>query len=115
MAEMSKEAGFSHLDRRLSEIGWGLLFMLTGLLWIVPEQKVPQGAWLFGVAAILLGLNAVRYMKHIPTSSLSLALGFLALFAGLGQLWRIDLPFVAICLLLIGAALVAKPLLTQSA
>jgi hypothetical protein len=103
------------LDRRLTDIGWGLLFMLTGLIWIVPEQQVPDGAWLFGVAAILIGINAVRYVKQMPISGFSLVLGFLALLAALGQLWRVDLPLLAICLFVIGASIVAKPWLTRHA
>jgi hypothetical protein len=103
------------LDRRLSDIGWGLLFMLTGLIWMVPAEQVPQGAWLFGVAAILIGINIVRYLKHIAVSGFSLVLGFFALLGALGQLWRVDLPLLAICLFIIGLSLVAKPLLTKTA
>jgi hypothetical protein len=110
--DLEPQAG---LDRRLSDIGWGLLFMLTGLVWIVPSQQVPQGTWLFGVAAILIGINAIRYLKHLALSSLSLVLGFLALLAAVGQLWRVDLPLLAICLFVIGASLVVKPLLTRTA
>ena len=35
--------------RRLRKSPWGLLLMLTGLAWIVPEQQVPDGTWLLGV------------------------------------------------------------------
>lgn len=88
--------------------------MLTGLIWMVP-QPVPPGTWLFGVAAILIGINVVRYLKHIAVSGFSLTLGFFALLGGFGQLWRVDLPLLAICLFVIGASLVAKPLLTRTA
>jgi hypothetical protein len=108
----SREA--SQLDHRLNDIGWGLLFMLTGLVWLVPADQVPPGTWLFGVAAILIGTNVVRYAWHIPINGFSLVLGCLALVAALGQLWRLDLPLLAMCLLLIGASLVAKPLLTRT-
>ena len=63
------------LDRRLHDIGWGLLLMLTGMIWLVPAERVPEGAWLLGVAAILLGVNVVRYLKHITVSGFSLVLG----------------------------------------
>lgn len=105
----------AHLERRLSDIGWGLVFMLTGLVWMVPADQVPPGTWLFGVAAILIGLNVVRYAKHIAISVFSLVLGLFALVGGLGQLWRVDVPFLAICLFVIGASLVLKPLLTKAA
>lgn len=110
--DLQKETG---LDRRFSDIGWGLLFMLTALVWIVPSQQVPEGTWLFGVAAILIGINVVRYLKHLAMSGFSLVLGFLALLAAFGQLWRVDLPLLAICLFVIGASLVVKPLLTRAA
>ena len=116
-SDSSKEVGAegAQLDRRLNDIGWGLLFMLTGLIWMVPTDQVPQGTWLFGVAAILIGVNVVRYVRHIAISGFSLVLGLLALMAGVGQLWRVDLPLLAICLFVIGASLVAKPLIVRTA
>jgi hypothetical protein len=65
----------AHLDHRLSDIGWGLLFILTGLIWMAPVHQVPEGTWLFGVAAILIGVNVVRHLKHIAMSGFSLVLG----------------------------------------
>lgn len=102
------------LDRRLHDVGWGLLLMLTGLIWLVPADRVPEGAWLLGVAAILLGVNVVRYLRHIAVSTLSTVLGLAALVAALSRIWRTDLPVLAICLLLIGASLVARPLFAKT-
>ena len=113
--ERNGGADDTRLDRRLADIGWGLLFMLTGLIWMVPAEQVPQGTWLFGVAAILIGVNVVRYLKHIGINGFSLVLGLFALVAAVGQLWRVDLPLLAICLFIIGVSLVAKPLLTRTA
>ncbi len=107
-------AGNTQLDQRLNDIGWGLLFLLTGVVWMLPQQQVPAGTWLFGVAAILIGVNVVRYLKGITVSRFSLGLGGVALLGGFGQFWRVDLPLLAICLLIIGASLVAKPFLTHS-
>jgi hypothetical protein len=103
------------LDRRLSDIGWGLLFILTGLVWMAPSQQLPQGTWFFGVAAILIGVNVVRFLKHMAVSGFSLMLGLLALLAAAGQAWGVDLPLLAICLVVIGTSLVVKPLLTRAA
>jgi hypothetical protein len=104
----------TQLDSRLHDIGWGLLLMLTGTIWLVPAERVPEGAWLLGVAAILLGVNVVRYLKHVPVSGVSLVLGLAALLAAISRLWRTDLPLLAICLLMIGASLVVRPLLTKT-
>jgi hypothetical protein len=105
----------TQLDRRLHDIGWGLLLMLTGAVWLFPDNAVPAGTWFLGVAAILLGLNAIRYMNHVPISGFSLALGIAACAAAVSQIWRTDLPLVAIFLLVIGASLVARPLLGRNA
>jgi len=113
--KMSMSSEDTQLDRRLSDIGWGLLFVLTGLVWMAPVHQVPEGTWLFGVAAILIGVNAVRYLKHIAISGFSFALGCLALLAAVGQFWRVDLPLLAICLVVIGVSLVVKPLITHTA
>lgn len=104
----------AELDRRLHDIGWGLLFMLTGVIWVVPAASVPPGAWLFGVAAILLGVNVVRYLQHIPVSGFSFVLGALALIAALSQALGTELPLLAICLLIIGASLVFRPLIART-
>ncbi len=102
------------LDRRLHDMGWGLLLMLTGFLWLLPADRVPEGAWLLGVAAILLGVNVVRYLRHIAISGFSLVLGLAALIAALSRAWRTDLPVLAICLLPIGASLVARPFFAKT-
>lgn len=114
VGKMEADTNAARLDRWLSDSGWGLLFMLTGFIWMVPAQQVPEGTWLFGAAAILIGINVLRYLKHIAMSGFSLVLGFLALLAALGKLWRVDLPLLAICLVIIGASLIAKPLLTRT-
>ena len=97
------------LDRRLHDAGWGLLLALTGLMWLIPSSRVPEGAWLIGVATILLSINAVRAARHIQVSGFSLVLGLLALAAGIGRSLGVNLPLLAICLLVIGASLVVKP------
>lgn len=99
------------LDRQLHDLGWGLLFLLTGLVWLLPAGRVPNGTWMFGAAAILLGVNLIRYIMKVPVSGFSVLLGFGALLAGLSEFWRTDLPLLAICLIVIGASLALKPLL----
>jgi len=56
---------------------------MTGFIWLVPSSQIPEGAWLLGVAAILLGVNVVRYHKRIGVNGLSLGLGLVALVAAL--------------------------------
>lgn len=102
-------------DRRFNDMGWGLLLLWTGLALLLPAGAVPPGTWLFGVAAVLLGVNAARYASQVPISGFSTALGIAALAAAVSQLWRTDPPLVAIFLVVIGASLALKPLLARSA
>ncbi len=99
----------ARLDRRLHDVGWGLLLILTGAVSLVPGARVPEGAWLLGVAAILLGVNAVRYVRGIPVSGFTVLLGLFALAAGGSRAVGVDLPLLAICLVVIGASLVLRP------
>jgi hypothetical protein len=110
----SKSAHGAHLDRRLHDIAWGLLLLMTGLIWLVPDNSVPEGAWLLGVAAVLLGVNVVRYYNRIGINGFSAALGLLALIAALARMWQTDLPLLAICFVVIGVSLLAKPLFTRT-
>lgn len=103
------------LDRRLNDIGWGLLLMLTGAIWLLPPTAVPAGTWLFGVAAILVGVNVARYIKHIAVSGFSVVVGIAAFVAAVSQLWRTDPPLVAIFLFVIGTSLVARQLFSRTA
>ena len=98
----------SQLERRLSDIGWGLLLMLTGAVWLLPTASVPPGTWLFGVAAILIGINALRYLKHLTVNGFSLTLGVVALAAAVSQAQQTEPPLVAIFLLAIGAGIVVR-------
>lgn len=104
----------AQLDRRLHDIAWGLLLLITGIVWLVPRDQVPEGAWLLGVAAVLLGVNVVRVLAHIRVNGFSFVLGIAALVAALTRAVRPDLPLLGICLVVIGASLVLRPFFTRT-
>ena len=99
--------------KRLDQIGWGIFLVMIGVIWLVPG--VPQGTWLIGTGILLLALNALRSRLAIPWSGVSVALGVLALVAGLGHFTGINVPLFPICLVIIGATLILKPLMSQRA
>ena len=99
--------------KRLDQIGWGIFLVMIGTIWLVPG--VPQGTWLIGTGALLLLLNAIRFRLQVQWSGISVALGVLALAAGLGDLTGIKLPVFPICLVIVGASLILKPLVFQRA
>jgi hypothetical protein len=77
-----------------------------------PEQQRARRAWLFGVTAILLGVNVVRRVKGIGVNGLSLGLGLVALFVWLTRIAP-DQALLGVCFTLIGVGLLVKPLLTR--
>jgi hypothetical protein len=97
------------LNKRLEGIGWGLFLIVIGALWLIPDQLVPEGTWLIAAGLIMLGVNAVRYLNGIKLSGASVLLGLLALIFGVGAFMGLDLPFVAILLIVFGAGIVLRP------
>ena len=104
------DTNISATAKRLDQIGWGIFLVMIGIIWLVPG--VPHGTWLIGTGILLLALNAVRSRLGIPWSGVSLALGVLALAAGVGDFTGIDLPLFPICLVIIGAAMILKPMIS---
>ena len=103
----------AELDARLGDIGWAVLLITVGTIWLLPEKQVPQGSWLIAAGLILLGLNAVRYFNGIRMSGFSLILGTLVLLAGIGAFFAWHLPLFAIALIVIGACMLFKPLVER--
>ena len=101
------------LNQRLESIAWGAILMTIGAIGLV-SQHVPHGTWLIATGLILLGLNVVRYLNRIAMRGLGLVLGILALLAGLGQAFGVDLPLFAISLIVIGGCILLKPVLESS-
>ena len=100
------------LNKRLENIAWGAILVTIGTIGLVP-QYVPHGTWLIAAGLILLGLNVVRYLNKIAMRGLSLVLGILALLAGLGEAFGVDLPLFAISLIVIGGCILLKPVLER--
>lgn len=96
-------------------IAWGLLLIWWGLRWW-PLASLPEGTGLIGTGLILLGLNAVRSLKGIPTKGFTAILGFVALtFGGLLLAREIlhlpfEIPFFEILLIAVGVILLAREL-----
>jgi hypothetical protein len=97
------------LNKRMEGIAWGLFLIMLGCRFFVPSEQVNEGWWSVGVAIILLGLNAARYFNGLRMSGFTVVLGLIALITGIGELAGLDLPSLAILLILLGANLILKP------
>jgi hypothetical protein len=102
------------LNKFIENISWGLFLIMIGCIWLVPASIVPNGTWLIGVGAIMLGLNAARYLNGIKMSAFTIVVGGVALLVGLGDFAGRDLPVVPIVMILIGLLLVGKVVGKQS-
>lgn len=89
-------------ERNLGAFGWAAIFIVTGILWLIPERLLPNGIWLMSMGFILLGLNAARYSVGRRWEGCSLTLGVLALAAGVGAFLHVNTPALAITLIVIG-------------
>lgn len=100
-------------DQRLDGIGWGLFFLMIGVLWLLPEDVLPENKWLLaaavGVGVILLGQNAVRYLSGVKPRGGAVILGILVLAYGLSGFYGMDFPFFPVLFILIGAAVIVFP------
>lgn len=99
------------LNRRLESVGWALFLIMAGGLALVPDSSLPQGVWLVGVGPIMLGLNLARYLNGIRMSGFSTVLGIIALGSGIGDMTGLDLPVLAILLILVGGYMLVRAFL----
>ncbi len=101
------------LNHQVVITGWGLLLILTGLVFLIPGWDIPTGVWLVGLGLIQLGANAFRYFNGIQVNAGSTVVGLLALGFGAVRLYGIDIPFLTLLLVLFGADLIFEVLLPK--
>ncbi len=102
---MTGMATTSDLDHRLDILGWGVFFLMTGVLLLVPG--LPEGTWLVGLGMLLLGLAGTRVALGLPFEWFGVILGGSALLAGFAAIAGLDLPVFALVLVACGLALIA--------
>ena len=96
------------IERRLEATAWGLCFIMVGGLLLLPSETVPHGIWLVGAGLILLGLNVARLLNGLAVGTISVALGALALIAGIASFAGLRLPILPLILIVIGAEILFK-------
>ncbi len=99
------------LDKRLDAAGWGLFFVMSGAVLLVPG--LPDGTWLAGVGALLVALSAVRWQLSLPVSTFAVILGVVLVASGAGAMAGIAVPGFSLLLIACGVALVAGTLVRR--
>lgn len=96
------------MAKRIDATAWGLLFLMTGLLLFMPENRVPEGLWLILAGAILVGVSAIRYIMKMHVSAFVAGLGILGILAGISSAAGVRFPLFALFLVLIGATITLR-------
>ena len=94
-----------HRARKLDAIGWALFFIWVGIAWIA---NVGLGVGLLGVAAIILGMQAIRRLLGINVEFFWIVVG---IGFGIGGLWEyldVQTPLAPIVLIIAGIALLVS-------
>ena len=97
-----RESDLETLNGRLEGICWGLFFIVSGAVWLSPWGRAHEGIGTIATGLIMLGLNGARRYYGIAMSKSTIVLGSVALLVGLGELLGVDVPGLAILLILIG-------------
>ncbi len=102
------------LNRQIATIGWALLFVWWGISILVGPITIGMSA--VGTGLILLGANAVRWVKSIPTIGSTTAVGVIALVWGaLDHTLALHFwPSFATLLIIIGVVTMVSLLKTQT-
>jgi len=90
----------------IEAIGWGVLLLMTGGLALIPG--IPDGTWLAGLGVLMLGQNAVRARVGVSVHRFGVAVGLVAVAAGVGIMAGMDVPVLALLLVLCGLAIIAE-------
>jgi hypothetical protein len=92
------------LEARLDAVGWGLLFLVSGGILLLPDA--PDGSWLTGVGAVLIAVTIAKAALGVGIGWFIGILGAVALASGLGQIAGFEVPGMALLLIACGAALI---------
>ncbi len=87
---MGKISTFNH---NLSTFGWGAMLIWWGISVMIDPITLAMSA--IGTGLIMLGLNAIRFFKGIPTVHTTTILGIIALAWGALDQARMNLGYPA--------------------
>lgn len=97
------------LERRLDSVGWGLLFLLVGVLAL--PNGTAEYAFAAGIGATMLGLNVVRVLLAVPVRWFSIILGAAFLAGGIGALAGLHMDIFVLFFVVAGAVTIVGAIL----
>ena len=108
--------GKKTLNRHLARLAWGALLIWWGVVLII--EPITVGIAAAGTGLILLGVNAIRSLKGIPTRHKTTLIAFIAILWGTLDQARYMLALssglsFALLLVVSGLTVLLSPLLTR--
>ena len=96
-----------HHDRakKLDAVGWAIFFIWAGVAWIA---NVGFGVGLIGVAAIILGIQAIRRLLGFNLEFFWIVVGIGFVIGGLWEYLEVQTPLAPIVLIIVGIALLVS-------
>ncbi len=96
-----------HHDRakKLDAVGWAIFFIWAGVAWIA---NVGFGVGLIGVAAIILGIQAIRRLLGFNLEFFWIVAGIGFAIGGLWEYLEVQTPLAPIVLIIVGIALLVS-------
>ena len=89
----------------LDSLGWGVLLICAGILWMIPSGLLPPGTWLMVLGSIILVFNIGRVFARLGVSWFGMTAGVIALLAGIGAFLNVSIPLLPIAVIVIGVCL----------
>jgi hypothetical protein len=96
----------AELDKRVDTLGWGVLFVVLGVVGLAPD--LPEGAWLIAAGLVFIGVSVVRAILRLPVSGFTTVVGLVALAAGIGSVAGLDTATWPLVLIVLGLSLVVS-------
>jgi hypothetical protein len=94
----------TELDKRLDVLGWGVLFVVLGVVGLAPD--LPEGAWLIAAGLVFIGVSVVRAIVRLPVSWFTTVVGVVALAAGVGSVAGLEAAVWPLMLIVLGLSLI---------
>ena len=89
--------------KRITTVGWGAFFVWLGFILMVDAGS---GAILIGVGVISLCVQVARKYSGLESDGFWVVVSFLFVIVGVWELFQVQIPLMAILLIVIGVAFI---------
>ena len=99
-----EQATRAELSGRVDTLGWGVLFVVLGVVGLAPG--LPEDAWLIAAGLVMVGVSVARAILRLPVSGFTTVVGVVALVAGVGSVAGLATATGPLVLIVLGLSLV---------